>query len=52
MAAKNGITEMVKKILESYPVAIYDVDKDKKNIVLVAVENKQPHVYELLLSMK
>ena len=52
IAAKNGITEMIMKILESYPVAVYDVDKDKKNIVLVAVENKQPHVYELLLSMK
>ncbi|KAL4604578.1 hypothetical protein ACB092_10G202300 [Castanea dentata] len=52
MAAKNGITEMVRKILEIYPVAMYDVDKDQKNIVLLTVEHKQPCVYELLLSLK
>uniref|UniRef100_A0A7N2N602 PGG domain-containing protein n=1 Tax=Quercus lobata TaxID=97700 RepID=A0A7N2N602_QUELO len=52
MAAKNGITEMVRKILEIYPVAMYDVDKDQKNIVLLTVEHKQPRVYELLLSLK
>ena len=52
MAVKNGITEMVEKILESYPVAMYDVDEKKKNIVLLAVEHKQPRVFELLLSLK
>ncbi|GMY16822.1 isoform 4 of serine/threonine-protein phosphatase 6 regulatory ankyrin repeat subunit a [Fagus crenata] len=52
IAARNGITEMVEKTLESYPVAMYDVDKDKKNIVLMTVEHKQPRVYELLLSLK
>ena len=35
IAAKNGITEMVEKIIEIYPVAMYDVDKDQKNIVLL-----------------
>ena len=49
IAAKNGIAEMVERILELFPVAIYDVDHQKKNVVLLAVENKQPHVYELLL---
>ena len=51
IAAKNGITEMVKKAFQSYPVALYDVDQDKKNIVLLTVEHKQPHVYELLLNL-
>ncbi|GMY16824.1 isoform 4 of serine/threonine-protein phosphatase 6 regulatory ankyrin repeat subunit a [Fagus crenata] len=52
IAAKNGITEMVEKTLVSYPVAMYDMDQDMKNIVLLAVEHKQPCVYELLLSLK
>ncbi|KAK2991132.1 hypothetical protein RJ640_029425 [Escallonia rubra] len=49
IAAKNGITEMVQKILEHFPAAINDVNLDKKNVVLLAVENRQPHVYQLLL---
>ncbi|GMY16793.1 isoform 4 of serine/threonine-protein phosphatase 6 regulatory ankyrin repeat subunit a [Fagus crenata] len=53
-AAKNGITEMVesKTASQSYPVALYDVDQDRKNIVLLIVEHKQPHVYEVLLNLK
>ncbi|KAK2991140.1 hypothetical protein RJ640_029433 [Escallonia rubra] len=50
IAAKNGITEIVQKILEDFPVAIHDMNLDKKNIVLLAVENRQPHVYKLLLN--
>ncbi|KAM4087414.1 hypothetical protein ACJW30_10G176300 [Castanea mollissima] len=49
IAAKNGITEIVANILELFPVAIHDMNEHKKNIVLLAVENRQPHVYELLL---
>ncbi|XP_050265748.1 uncharacterized protein LOC126709518 isoform X1 [Quercus robur] len=49
IAAKNGITEIVEKILELFPVAIHDMNEQKKNIVLLAVENRQPHVYQLLL---
>ena len=49
IAAKNGISEMVERILELFPVAIHDVDHQRKNIVLLAVENRQPHIYELLL---
>lgn len=49
IAAKNGIVEMVDRILELYPVAIHDVNSEKKNIVLLAVENRQPDVYNLLL---
>jgi ankyrin repeat protein len=49
IAAKNGITEIVEKILEHFPVAIHDRNVENKNIVLLAVENRQPHVYQLLL---
>ncbi|KAF3436251.1 hypothetical protein FNV43_RR23343 [Rhamnella rubrinervis] len=49
IAAKNGVTEMVEKILELFPVAVHDMNADKKNIVLLAVEHRQPHVYRLLL---
>ncbi|CAI0448842.1 unnamed protein product [Linum tenue] len=48
-AAKNGITEIVEKILDLYPVAINDMNAGKKNIVLLAVENRQSRVYERLL---
>ncbi|GMY16792.1 ankyrin repeat and protein kinase domain-containing protein 1 [Fagus crenata] len=47
--AKNGITEIVEEILERFPVAIHDMNEHKKNVVLLAVENRQPHVYQLLL---
>ncbi|KAK2987144.1 hypothetical protein RJ640_019704, partial [Escallonia rubra] len=49
IAAKNGITEIVQKILEDFPAAVHDVNSDKKNIVLLAAENKQPRVFKLLL---
>ncbi|XP_062019922.1 uncharacterized protein LOC133736451 [Rosa rugosa] len=52
IAAKNGVTEMVEKILELFPVAIHDLNAQKKNIVLLAVENRQPHVYQLLLKRR
>ncbi|KHN33108.1 Serine/threonine-protein kinase ULK4, partial [Glycine soja] len=48
IATKMGVTEMVEKILEIDPVAILDVDADNKNVVLSAIENRQPHVYSLL----
>lgn len=49
IAAKNGVVEMVEKILHLFPVAIHDLNADQKNIVLLAVENRHPHVYKLLL---
>ena len=52
IAAKNGIVEMVEKILEKFPVAVNDVNAEKKNIVLLSVENRQPHVYQFLLLLK
>ncbi|XP_028769659.1 ankyrin repeat-containing protein ITN1 [Neltuma alba] len=41
--------EIIEKIVELFPVAIHDLNEDKKNIVLLAVEHRQPHVYEFLL---
>ncbi|XP_035548671.1 uncharacterized protein LOC109001625 [Juglans regia] len=52
IATKHGITEMVEKILEISPEAVYEVDSNMKNIVLLSVEHKQPHIYELLLDKK
>ncbi|XP_059632170.1 ankyrin repeat-containing protein ITN1-like [Cornus florida] len=49
IAAKMGIAEMVEKILYTFPVAIQDLDSNKKNVVLLAVENRQADVYKLLL---
>ncbi|KAI4301206.1 hypothetical protein L6164_034507 [Bauhinia variegata] len=48
VAAKNGVIEMVKKILERIPVAILDRTKEEKNILHVAVENRQPHIFNEL----
>ncbi|CAJ1941118.1 unnamed protein product [Sphenostylis stenocarpa] len=48
IAAKTGVNEMVEKILDTFPVAIHDVDSDNKNVVLLAIENRQPRVYKLL----
>ncbi|PSS06410.1 Ankyrin repeat-containing protein [Actinidia chinensis var. chinensis] len=52
LAAKNGIKEMVEKILKTFPRALDDTNTDGKNIVLLAVETRQPHIYELLLDRK
>lgn len=34
IAAKNGVTEMVEKIMELFPVAVHDMDANKKNSVI------------------
>ncbi|CAI9781199.1 unnamed protein product [Fraxinus pennsylvanica] len=49
VAAKNGVVEMVEKIIKLFPEAINDMNTSKKNVVLLAVENRQPHVYRFLL---
>ncbi|XP_068650680.1 uncharacterized protein [Aristolochia californica] len=48
VSAKTGVIEMVEKILDVFPVAIQDVNDQGKNIVLLAVENRQPDVYKLV----
>ncbi|XP_058086692.1 ankyrin repeat-containing protein ITN1-like [Magnolia sinica] len=52
LAAKMGVAEVVEKILEVFPIAVHDMNDEKKNIVLLAAENRQPHVYQLLLKKK
>ncbi|KAL7200748.1 hypothetical protein ACSBR1_032639 [Camellia fascicularis] len=49
VAAKYGIIEIVEKVLQQFPVAIHDTNSDEKNIVLLAVENRQTNVYKFLL---
>ena len=49
VASRNGIVEMVEKILQLFPMAIYDTDNNS-NIVLKAVENRQSHIYDFLLN--
>ncbi|CAL0309043.1 unnamed protein product [Lupinus luteus] len=51
IAARTGVAEMVESILDKFPVAIHDVDINNKNIVLLAIENRQPRVYRLLSKM-
>ncbi|GMN69718.1 hypothetical protein TIFTF001_038765 [Ficus carica] len=43
---------MVEKILDEFAVAIYKLNGDAKNAFLLAVENRQPHVYNLLLDRR
>lgn len=47
VAARNGIVEMVEKILQVFPMTILDRDQEDKNIVLLAVENRQSNIYHL-----
>ncbi|XP_048235320.1 uncharacterized protein LOC8280665 isoform X2 [Ricinus communis] len=51
-AARMGVPEVVKRILEAFPVASLDLDSDHKNVVLLAAENKRTKVYKLLLEQK
>lgn len=52
IAAKNGVKEMVEKILELFPSSIEDVNDEGKNIVLLAVEKRQTKVYQFLCETK
>ncbi|KAL7219982.1 hypothetical protein ACSBR2_012944 [Camellia fascicularis] len=52
IATKNGISELVDRILDDFPEAIHDMNPEGKNLVLLAVENRQPHIYERLRAKK
>nr|CAN79882.1 hypothetical protein VITISV_002537 [Vitis vinifera] len=52
VAAKNGSTEIVEKIVELYPESILDVDVMGKNAVMLAAEYRQTQLYEKLVSRK
>ncbi|KAF4371574.1 hypothetical protein G4B88_008289 [Cannabis sativa] len=42
------VVGLVEKILQHFPVAIHDTNKDKKNIFLLAVENRRLNVLKFL----
>ncbi|RYR00160.1 hypothetical protein Ahy_B07g088256 [Arachis hypogaea] len=48
VAAKYGIVELVEEIQSRIPSAIYNTNLKKRNVLLVAVINKQPLVIEKL----
>ncbi|KAI9194543.1 hypothetical protein LWI28_006980 [Acer negundo] len=52
IAAKMGVAEMVEKILDKFPVAVQDTNSENKNIVLLAVENRQTGIYQILMNRK
>ncbi|KAK9020121.1 hypothetical protein V6N11_054614 [Hibiscus sabdariffa] len=52
IAAKMGVTEMVESILEKFPVSIQDSDANGKNVLLLAVENRQTHTFQFLVNRK
>ena len=52
IAARNGITELVEELLKRFPTVIHDETSGGKNILLVAVESRQPQVYQLLFNKK
>lgn len=52
LVSDNGITEMVEKILEIYPMAILDADMKRKNPVLLVVEHRHTQLYEKLVIRK
>jgi len=50
-AARNGIIELVEAILDKFPFASYTLDGDGKNIVHIAVEQKDRVLYDYLTSI-
>ncbi|KAG0458369.1 hypothetical protein HPP92_023526 [Vanilla planifolia] len=52
IAAMKGVTEMVKKILDTFPIAVQDFDSNHKNVILLSVQHRQPQVYKLMLERK
>ncbi|KAH7511293.1 hypothetical protein FEM48_ZijujUnG0027600 [Ziziphus jujuba var. spinosa] len=49
MVAKNGVVEIIEKFLEVFPAVIHDRSAEMKNILILAVENMHPNVYNLLI---
>ncbi|KAL7172433.1 hypothetical protein ACSBR2_032013 [Camellia fascicularis] len=48
IAAKNGIRELVEKILHLFPEAMYDTNPEGKNVMHIALENRKIEVYKAL----
>ncbi|XP_054796559.1 uncharacterized protein LOC129301951 [Prosopis cineraria] len=48
IAAKNGVLEILEKILQDKPGAIHETNSQGQNVLHVVVEYRQPHVFKLL----
>ncbi|XP_054804257.1 ankyrin repeat-containing protein ITN1-like [Prosopis cineraria] len=48
IAAKNGVLEILEKILKDKPGAIHETNSLDQNVLHVTVENRQPRVFEHL----
>ncbi|RZB51159.1 uncharacterized protein LOC114397588 isoform X2 [Glycine soja] len=48
VAARNGIIEMVNELISKIPSAIHETNSKKKNVLLIAVENRQTLIVEEL----
>ncbi|XP_028803018.1 ankyrin repeat-containing protein At5g02620-like [Neltuma alba] len=52
IAAKNGVLEILEKILKDKPGAIHETNSKGQNVLHIAVEYRQPHVLKLLEQQK
>ncbi|CAA2994761.1 Hypothetical predicted protein [Olea europaea subsp. europaea] len=52
VAAKMGILEMVQKILDTFPVAIQDLDSSGKNVLMLAAINRHTPVFDYFVEKK
>lgn len=48
IAAKNGVLEIVEKILRDKPGTLHEHNSQGQNVLHVAVEYRQPHVFVIL----
>ncbi|KAI9119396.1 hypothetical protein K1719_010071 [Acacia pycnantha] len=48
IAAKNGVMEILEKIMRDKPEAIHETNSQGQNLLQVAVENRQPSVIEAM----
>ncbi|KAI9119137.1 hypothetical protein K1719_009812 [Acacia pycnantha] len=47
IAAKNGVLEILEKIMKDKPGAIHETNSQGQNVLHVAVESRQPHAFNL-----
>lgn len=50
LAAAYGVTEIVERILQEFPMTIHDRDLNGRDIVMVAVDTRQSHIYDFVLT--
>ncbi|GMP83529.1 hypothetical protein CsSME_00037411 [Camellia sinensis var. sinensis] len=52
LATKSGILEIVKEILNKYPQAIEHIDHEGRNILHVAIQYRQIHIFDFVEKME